>query len=86
MLETAIEVTIHGYPASYTRADGWRCREALVEKYLRETCTPGADAEHPSLVALTLAREQWPEALAVVERAVASAAEQRDPIADPLAE
>lgn len=40
-----LEATIHGYPATYTKKDGWRCNEAHVERFLRRNCTPGLDPD-----------------------------------------
>lgn len=61
-----LHVTIHGNPASYSTADGWRCNDGLAERYLRSLCaterTPLSEEQ-----ALALAVREYGRAVVLLE-------------------
>jgi hypothetical protein len=61
-----LRVTLHGYPASYSTADGWRCNDGLAERYLRSLST---SEDHPlsEEQALALAVREYGDAVRLDE-------------------
>lgn len=51
-----IKFQIHGAPATYSLASGWKCDDALAQKFLTAACTPRT----PSFTEATrLVKEQY---------------------------
>src|SRR5437867_4138279 len=65
-----VTVKIQGYDATYDTLDGWRCAEKLVERRLRDTCTPLPNEPAKESAALTMVGAEFSGKVDVVDQGV----------------